>query len=57
MLMNVLKILMAVLIRTCVNSVGSYLCSRNSGFALASDKLGCDGKQAKNNHNCNLIFN
>ncbi len=30
-----------------MNSVGSYLCSCNSGFTLASDKLGCDGKQAK----------
>ncbi len=30
-----------------MNSVGSYLCSCNSGFALASDKLGCDGKLAK----------
>ena len=30
--------------QTCLNTLGSFLCFCNTGYSLADDDLGCDGK-------------
>ena len=30
--------------QTCSNTYGSFMCSCGSGFTLANDSLGCNGK-------------
>ncbi len=33
-------------VQTCTNNNGSFLCSCGTGYTLANDGLGCDGKSS-----------
>ena len=41
--------------QTCSNTYGSFMCSCGSGFTLANDNLGCNGKKTSLLHADSLI--
>ena len=42
--------------QNCHNTIGSYTCSCTTGYRLASDGRGCNGKYSKSSVKFNAIF-